>query len=203
MSKLGDLSVSRETMEKLEHYVNALKKWNPKINLVSKSTIEDLWTRHFVDSAQIIEFAPASAKSWADFGSGGGFPGLVVAILASELREGLSVTLVESDHRKSTFLRAVVRETSTNATVISQRIEDLPPLGASIISARALADLNKLFSLSHRHLEPQGVMLFPKGKNWQAELSEAQSKWCFDHEVAKSKTNAQSVILRISGVRRA
>ncbi|WP_368373142.1 16S rRNA (guanine(527)-N(7))-methyltransferase RsmG [Roseovarius sp. THAF9] len=200
---IGELSVSRETIEKLEHYADALRKWNAKINLVSKSTIDDLWERHFVDSAQVWQFANGQAGSWADLGSGGGFPGLVVAIIAAELQKDLKVTLVESDQRKSAFLRSVARETSTDATIISQRIEELPTLHADVVSARALADLETLLSLSHLHLAPQGFMLFPKGENWQMELAKAQSKWRFDCEVAKSKTNEKSVILRISGVCRA
>ncbi|KRS11227.1 16S rRNA methyltransferase [Roseovarius atlanticus] len=203
MTKIGELSVSRETIDKLEHYADALRKWNPKINLVSKSTIDDLWARHFVDSAQVWQFANEQGDVWADLGSGGGFPGLVVAIIAAELREDLSLTLVESDQRKSAFLRSVARETSTAVTIISRRIEELPTLQADVISARAVADLDTLLSLSHRHLAPQGLMLFPKGENWRKELTEAQSKWRFDYEVAKSKTNEKSVILRISGVCRA
>ncbi len=203
MSVIGDVRVSRETIQKLEHYADALRKWNPRINLVSKSTIDDLWHRHFVDSAQVLELAPSDAKEWADLGSGGGFPGLVVAIITAETQPDLSMTLVESDRRKSTFLRSVLRETSTKATVISQRIEDIPPLGACVISARALAELPKLLSLSHGHSAKDGVMLFPKGENWRTEVAEAQWKWRFDHQVVKSKTNTKSVILRISGVCRA
>lgn len=203
MSVIGDERVSRETIQKLEHYADALKKWNPKINLVSKSTIDDLWDRHFIDSAQILELAPSGARTWADLGSGGGFPGLVVAIIAAETQPDLSMTLVESDLRKCAFLRSVLRETSIKANVISRRIEDIPPLEACVISARALAELPKLLSLSHEHSVRGGVLLFPKGENWRTEVAEAQSKWRFDHQVAKSKTNAKSVILSISGVRRA
>lgn len=203
MSTLAGIDVSRETIERLETYERALKKWNPRINLVAKSTMEVLWSRHFADSAQLLHLVPPSMTKWADFGSGGGFPGLVIAILAAEMRHGVSVTLVESDHRKCAFLRHVIRETEISANVMSKRIEDVPVLKANVITARALADLSKLLSLSHRHLAEGGVMLFQKGKNWEAELIDAQSKWYFDHEVANSKTSDQSVILSISGVCRA
>lgn len=203
MTQVGGVDVSRETIERLEIYADTVRKWNPRINIVAKSTIDALWSRHFVDSAQIFRMAPPSAKHWADLGSGGGFPGLVIAILSRELRQGLSVTLVESDARKAAFLRNVIRETSISATVICQRIESVPLLSADVISARALANLSKLLSLAQDHLAPNAVMLFPKGKSWQSELFEAQSKWRFDQQVAKSMTNDQSVILRISGVRRA
>lgn len=201
MSGLDD--VSRETFAKLEQYSDALRKWNPKINLVARSTLDNLWTRHFVDSAQLLRLSPPDAHHWADLGSGGGFPGLVIAIMAMERRPGLKVTLVESDHRKSAFLRSVLRETATTAHVISRRIEEVPPLNADVISARALADLTTLLDLSNMHISPEGVMIFPKGKNWQSELSKAQSKWRFDHEIARSETSDQSVILSISGVSRA
>jgi len=190
-------------MERLELYAEALRKWNPKINLVSKSTLVDLWERHFADSAQLLQLAPDGSKEWADLGSGGGFPGLVIANLAADQHRHLSVTMVESYHRKSAFLRSVLRETSISAKVISSRIEEVPPLGAGVLSARALASLPKLLALAERHLAIDGAMLFPKGKNWQEELLEAQSTWRFEYDVAKSKTSDQSVILRISGVSRA
>ncbi|WP_420557412.1 16S rRNA (guanine(527)-N(7))-methyltransferase RsmG [Roseovarius sp.] len=197
------VDVSRETFERLERYADLVRKWNPRVNLVAKSTLEELWSRHFLDSAQLFQLAPDHAKTWADFGAGGGFPGLVIAILAHELRPDMSVMLAESDARKSAFLRSVVRETAINTKIVCERVEEIPPLCADVISARALANLSKLFSLSHDHLATNGVMLFPKGKNWQSELFEAQSKWRFNHQVVKSVTSDQSVILRISGVRRA
>lgn len=203
MRQLAGINVSRETLEKLERYAVELKKWNPKINLVSKSTLDDLWDRHFVDSAQIIDLAPNGITHWVDLGSGGGFPGLVIAIIFSEINPNVQFTLVESDQRKCAFLRNVIRETGISASVMSKRVEDIPSLSADVISARALADLTTLISLSKPHLAPGGVMLFPKGENWQSEVTQAQSQWRFDVDVAKSETNEKSVILSLSGVRRA
>jgi 16S rRNA (guanine527-N7)-methyltransferase len=196
------LDVSRETLEKLEHYAALLKKWNPRINLVAKSTLDDLWTRHIVDSAQLNQMAPHPVRHWVDLGSGGGFPGLVIAIMALETGSPTNVTLVESDARKSAFLRTVIRETGAKASVITDRVEEIAPLFADVISARALADLPTLLGFVERHLAPSGVALFLKGQAWEKELSAAQEAWKFDHQVAKSITEEGPVILRISGVSR-
>ena len=115
--RLGTLVVSRETMDRLNTYSELLKKWNPKINLVSRFTLDDLWSRHMLDSAQIFSLADNKPDHWIDLGSGGGFPGLVIAILAKELMPNLTVTLVESDQRKCAFLRTVSRETNLKTKV--------------------------------------------------------------------------------------
>lgn len=194
--------VSRETMGRLEIYSSLLVKWNPRINLVSKQTIPDIWERHFVDSAQIYSLAPKGFTNWVDIGSGGGFPGLVCAIIATELDPSAMFTLVESDARKSVFLRTVIRETGANAKVISDRIEKIPPLRAQVLSARALADLDTLLSFSERHLQESGTALFPKGVNWEKELKIASRAWLFDWEATKSKTESGAVVLRIGGISR-
>ena len=193
--------VSRETIEKLTLYADLLRRWNPKINLVSKSTLDDIWDRHFLDSAQLFDMAPA-AGSWADLGAGGGFPGAVVAILASELRPDLSVTLLEADQRKGVFLRTVLRETGSYGVVIARRIEQAKPLGADIVSARALAPLNKLLSFAHRHMAPSGTALFLKGANSRQEVDEALEHWRFDCETYPSKTDKEAVVLKIGEIER-
>lgn len=202
MSSPEELNVSRETFERLATYVALLEKWNPKINLVSKSTLSEVWTRHIKDSTQILGLAPNPCKLWADLGSGGGFPGLVIAIMAMETKSPDQVVLVESDQRKSVFLRTVIRETGAPARVISDRIEDIPALGANVVSARALADLSDLLAFSERHLAPGGTSLFLKGAQWQKELKEAQSRWNFEHRVDTSQTEDGPVILTITGATR-
>jgi 16S rRNA (guanine527-N7)-methyltransferase len=194
--------VSRETMAKLEAYAELLKKWNPKINLVSRNTLDDLWTRHIVDSAQIYSLAPSNFSHWADIGSGGGFPGLVCALIASEKNPNAQFTLIESDARKSVFLRTVIRETDIEANVITERIEKAKPVGADLLTARALADLPTLLGFASRHLQESGIALFPKGVNWQKEVQEARKTWCFDCEHATSETESGAVILRIGGISR-
>ncbi len=193
--------VSRETMQRLEVFHDLLIKWNARINLVSRSSLNDFWVRHVADSVQVFRLAP-SGKTWADLGSGGGFPGLVVAILAKSERPDLKVTLIESDQRKSAFLRAVIRETGVSCTVIAERIEKAKRQDANIVSARALADLTELLAYSERHLATGGTALFPKGVTWQKELELARTQWSFDVEVIESQTMPGAAILKIEGASR-
>ncbi len=195
-------NVSRETMERLEIYATLLRKWNPKINLVAKSTIDDVWERHILDSVQVFQAADRAFASWADLGSGGGFPGLVVAILASGLNSTTKINLVESDQRKCAFLRTVIRETGANATVYSKRIESLASLNADIVSARALSELGNLCAFAARHMRQDGLALFPKGRNWKSEVETARENWEFDFEAVPSNTDSESVILRIKDLKR-
>lgn len=118
-SVLESLDVSRETSDRLRLLADLLQKWNPKINLVSRSTLETLWDRHILDSAQIFDLVLHPVDHWVDIGSGGGFPGLVVAILAAEKDPAQKTTLIESDQRKCAFLRTVLRETGVSATVLT------------------------------------------------------------------------------------
>jgi 16S rRNA (guanine527-N7)-methyltransferase len=199
---LAASDVSRETLARLDSYAALLEKWNPSINLVSKSTLPELWTRHFLDSAQILELAPEEAKSWVDLGTGGGFPGMIVAILAAGSRPGLRVTCVESDLRKATFLRTVAREAGIAAEVIARRIEEVPPLGADVVSARALAPLADLLAHAHRHLKPGGVALFPKGASHAEEVARALETWSFRLDTYPSKTDPEAIVLKLGDIRR-
>ena len=197
-----DGDVSRETLDRLQTYEALIRAWNPRINLVSASTLAALWTRHFGDSAQLFGLAPEGARLWADLGSGGGFPGLVIAILAAEARPTLSVTLVESDQRKAAFLATAARTLGLSVVVRAERIETLPPLGADVLSARALAPLDTLLGYAERHLAPGGVALFPKGATVDAELAHALEHWRFSYQKEPSKTAADGVVLIIGGISR-
>jgi 16S rRNA (guanine527-N7)-methyltransferase len=196
------LNVSRETFGRLQTLADLLVKWNPRINLVSKTTLTDLWQRHIQDSVQILRCAPENVAHWVDIGSGGGFPGLVIALMASEAEAPNRVTLIESDQRKCAFLRTVLRETGVKATVLTERIEKAPPQDADVLSARALADLPLLLSFAERHLRADGVAVFPKGASWEKELKSAQELWSFDCEVVKSVTDSQAVILKVGELNR-
>ncbi len=200
-SKLDALDVSRETFERLSLYVDLVKRWNPRINLVSRNSMNDIWNRHILDSVQVFRCADPF-EAWADLGSGGGFPGMVCAIIAVEEAPNTHFHFVESDQRKSAFLRNVARECGVSCQVISKRIEAIDPLGADILSARALADLNTLLSFCDRHLSEFGTALLPKGANWKKELVEAQEEWKFEAEPITSLTEPQAVILKIKGVSR-
>ena len=194
--------VSRETIEALEHYASLLRKWNAAINLVARSTLDDLWRRHFLDSAQVFSLCPESARSWADLGSGGGFPGLVVSILAAESRPNLSVTLVESDVRKATFLNNVVRELDLPTKVLPERIEAIPPLSADVLSARALGPLRDLCGFAVRHLAPDGCAMFQKGETWREEVEDARKTWAFHLQDFKSITDQRAAVLLMRGIER-
>ncbi len=195
--------VSRETLGRLSVYERLIAQWNPAINLVSRSSLADFWGRHALDSAQLLRLAPPGARTWLDLGSGGGFPGLVVAILAAEQRPDLRVTLVESDQRKASFLRTVARETGTAVTVIAERAESVPPAGADVVSARALAPLDRLLPLAERHLAASGVAIFPKGAAWQAEVNTALANWRFSLQNHASLTDPQGAVLVLEGISRA
>lgn len=194
------LNVSRETFVKLEAFADLVRKWNPKINLVSKNSLDDLWQRHILDSVQVFELAEGEGH-WVDLGSGGGFPGIVVAILNQEA-QAFQVTMVESDQRKCAFLRTAIRELGLTASVKTERIEQLEGLKADILSARALADLTHLLDFTELHLNSDGTALFPKGQNWQSEDSDAKQVWAYALEAVESKTNPAAAILKIKDIAR-
>ena len=194
--------VSRETLERLEAYAALVKKWSPRINLVSTKTLGEIWNRHFLDSAQLFSLAPEGAKHWADLGSGGGFPGLVCAVMAREKAPAMRFSLVESDRRKAAFLAQAGRALDLDVRVFAERAEHLAPLGADILSARALAPLNGLLPLAARHLLPGGCALFPKGATYRRELQQALENWRFQSEVYPSMTNDEAAVLKLGEIER-
>jgi 16S rRNA (guanine527-N7)-methyltransferase len=194
------LNVSRETEAELRAFLALVEKWNAAINLIARSTLAEAWGRHVLDSVQVFPLAPQSVKRWADFGSGAGFPGVVVAILSKQLRPDCETFLIESDLRKATFLREVVRTLSLKATVLSERIDETAPLGCDVVSARALAPLDKLLPLALRHLTPNGTALFLKGRTYQQEIAEAQKTYRFRVEKIGSEVDAESAVLRLQGI---
>ncbi|MCY1126434.1 16S rRNA (guanine(527)-N(7))-methyltransferase RsmG [Frigidibacter sp. RF13] len=198
---VGD--VSRETFDRLEAYQALVRKWNPAINLVSRNSLDQMWERHILDSAQVFALKDRETGLWADLGSGGGFPGLIAAILAAERSPGLRIALVESDQRKAAFLATAARTLDLEVVVHATRIESLPPLGADILSARALAPLTDLLGHAERHLAPGGSALFPKGANHAAELRQALESWRFSYQTHESATDPDAVIYSIRGLSRA
>ncbi len=197
------LDVSRETIERLQIYERLVRKWNPAINLISKATITEIWGRHIRDSLQIANILPQRRQNFADFGSGGGFPGMVLAIHAHDAQKDSRFTLVESDKRKSVFLRTVARETGIRCTILDARIENIDPLGADIVTARALASLSELFELSKQHGHAETKYIFMKGQKFGEEVEEARKQWTFDIETHESLTDKDSRILEIWGLERA
>lgn len=189
--------VSRETFARLGLFAALVQKWNPAINLVAKSTLPDLWRRHILDSAQILHHAPDTLVHWADLGSGGGFPGIIIATLLAQDSPQTRVTLVESDQRKAAFLAESSRQLGLNPVVLTARAESTPPLRADVISARALAPLPRLLPLISRHATPRAVALLPKGAGYQQELAEAAADWRFTSTAHPSITDPKAVILEL------
>jgi len=196
---LPGLSVDDATLARLRAFDAALARWSAAINLVAPATVADSWDRHILDSAQLLDLAPPGARHWADLGAGGGLPGLVIAILGRD--RGLSVTLVESDRRKCAFLRSQIAEQGLAARVLTARAEALGPLQADVVSARALAPLDRLLPMVARHLAPTGTALLPKGRRWATELAEARRAWSFDCEDLPSAIDPEARILRITRIR--
>ena len=193
-------AVPRETLERLERYHDLLLRWTRRINLIAPSTQEAIWSRHILDSLQLWEHVPGVAGAWADLGSGGGLPGLVVAIVAKEQRPELAVTLIESDRRKAAFLTHCIGELGLPARVLAQRVENaaLPP--QDVVSARALAPLKQLIALSQPLRHARTVLLFPKGRTAVSELTEARRNWHIDCEIVPSRVEGEGAILKIFGV---
>lgn len=186
-------SVSRETLERLKTYAAVLKHWQKTINLVAPSTLDDVWHRHFADSAQLLALAPDGAKTWVDVGSGAGFPGLVLAILLAEKEKG-RVVLVESDTRKAAFLAEVARQTGVAVEIAPARIEKTTTqakLGSvDVVVARGLAPLPRLFGLIAPLFSPTTTALLLKGREVEAEIEAARKGWSFDCSLAPSITDA-------------
>ncbi len=202
-------AVSPETLARLQTYADCLALWQPRINLVAPSTLPDVWHRHIVDSAQILALAPPAPATWADLGSGAVFPGLVVAILFAGQTDTPppKVTLVESDQRKCAFLAEVVRRTRLgpliSVDIHCARIESAStrakPDSVDVVSARALAPLDKLLGLAMPLLGPGSVGLFMKGRGAEAELVDAKRCWQFAYDEVASRTDADARIIRVRG----
>lgn len=200
LSDLLGVNVSRETVDMLKSYEQLVRKWNPTINLASKQSMAELWSRHIVDSAQIFPHIPEASKLCLDVGSGGGFPGIVLATMSTAQLQDRQFILVESDQRKATFLRQVIRSLKLKAEVRSERIESIDKIGADFFTARALAPLSKLLVFAQQHLDPHGVCIFPKGENHLEEIKDAQKLFRFEYQLIQSLTDPKSAILKIHGI---
>jgi len=184
--------VSRETLDRLSIYGDELRRWNRAINLVAPRSVDELWQRHMLDSWQVLNAVGDGAGNWIDLGSGGGFPGLVVAASS-----GWSVTLVESDQRKSVFLRETARKMDVAVSVLTRRIEEVTDLKADVISARALAPLPRLLELAAPMVMDSTQCVFLKGQDVEAELTEATKCWTFDVEQHASLSDFRGFVLSI------
>ena len=198
-TELGPL-VSRETAERLATFAALLRKWQKRINLIAPSTVPELETRHIADCVQLVTLHP-DMRRVADLGSGAGFPGIVLAILLAEHADS-HVHLVESNHKKAGFLREALRVCGVSGTVHADRIEAVVPGLEAIdtVTARALAPLDQLLTLSHPLLRNGAVGLFQKGREYREELARARGHWSFDLIVHQSVIDVDSVVLRIENL---
>ena len=194
-------TVSRETFDRLVAFEETFQKWNRSINLVAPSTLGQVWERHILDSAQLARIEPLATR-WVDLGSGGGFPGLVMAFLLAE-RDGASIDLVESNRKKASFLQSVVGQFNLPARVVARRIDDSYALVSApqIVTARALAPLSTLLDLSAPWLTTGTRGLFHKGRDYRSEVEESAHRWAFDLVEHPSMTDPLGVILELSDLR--
>ena len=183
------LNVSRETLARLEIYEAMLREWQKTINLVSDGSLEDVWRRHFLDSGQLCRLI-LGAKTITDIGSGGGFPGLIVAIISD-----IYVTLVEADNRKAAFLREVSRATGANTKIIAGRAETVSATPAEVVTARAVAPLTKLLALVEPWIQPRGRCYFLKGTTVEDELTDASRIWDIEYDMVPSLSDPSGTIL--------
>jgi 16S rRNA (guanine527-N7)-methyltransferase len=192
--------VSRETFGDLQAFESEFRRWSSKINLAAPSTLPELWSRHILDSAQLIPLSNGALR-WLDLGSGGGFPGAVIAIMMKD-RPGARVTLVESNRKKAAFLSTVLGRLKAPAEVLTVRIEDAwdKSLEPEIVTARALAPLPALLGLSYPWLSRGARALFHKGRGYKGEIVNSAHDWRFDLVEHRSAIDAESVVLDISSV---
>ena len=192
---ISQLNVSRETLDLFLLYAEILAKWQAKINLISGSTIDNVWSRHFLDSAQLYDLVPRGAKTILDIGSGAGFPGMVLAVMGVK-----NVTLVEADSRKCLFLSEVLRQTGTHANIVNCRIEEFDGGCYDIITARALAPMDKLLTYINPHFGPSTKGIFLKGEQVDRELTKAKKQWKLEYRAVPSITNDRGSIIMLEKI---
>ena len=192
---VSQLNVSRETLDLFLLYAEILAKWQAKINLISGNTIDNVWSRHFLDSAQLYDLVPRGAKTVLDIGSGAGFPGMVLAVMGVK-----NVTLVEADSRKCLFLSEVLRQTGTHANIVNCRIEEFDGGCYDIITARALAPMDKLLTYINPHFGPSTKGIFLKGEQVDRELTKAKKQWKLEYKTVPSITNDSGSIIVVEKI---
>ena len=183
------------TWEKLDAFVNMIRVWNVGVNLVAKSTLEDVWSRHILDAAQLFGFRPPGNLRWLDVGSGAGLPGMVLAIMSEADACDHEFILVEANTRRAEFLKMVVRELGMNVSIVSLRVEQCAPVEADIVTARAVADIDKLVKLFLPHLTSGGCAILPKGRSYRREIQLASRHWKFSWQAFPSLTSTDGMIV--------
>lgn len=202
INQIEKIDVSRETYANLETFQNMVLEWNNKFNLISKSSAEDIWNRHILDSLQLLKFISNKAEKLYDFGSGAGFPGMVLAIATKDIFPNLKVSLMESIRKKAIFLNEVKTKLNLDVDIYNERVENLKLPKADIITSRAMASLEKLLNYAYPFCKKETELLFLKGKTWEDEIKTALIKWKFDYESFESITDKDGKILFIKNIRR-
>ncbi len=193
----GQMDISSDALGRLETHVALLRKWQRRINLVSRASLTDVWRRHVLDSAQLFPLIPPDTRVVLDMGSGAGFPGLVLAILG-----GFDVHLVESDARKCAFLREVNRATNAGAIVHNERMEALAPFSVDVVTARGLASLDVLLGYAWPFLNKNAFCLFQKGKKAEEELTKTKKYWKMAVTRIQSASDPSGTILFLGDISR-
>ena len=197
---LDDKNVSHETLDRLRIFESLVKKWTKAINLVSKGDSNKIWERHILDSAQIYPYLPKSPAIYSDFGSGGGFPSIVLAALLYEEDPNIEIHLIESDGRKAAFLRTALRELKIPGMVWGKRVQEVKLSPARVVSARAVAPLADLLSMAQPLINKETICFFPKGVNWKKEVEDARKHWSFDLKAINSRTQSDAIILELGSI---
>lgn len=195
-------NVSRETLEKLDHFADRLERWTKSINLVARGSLDQTWQRHIHDSYQLYDHIPEDSVNLVDIGSGGGLPALVLAIVDQATGQRRKFTLIESDARKSAFLSLITRELGLNAAVLTERSESASPQAGDLVTSRAFAPLERMMPHLDLHLKPGGHALLLKGSKAIEEVEEAKRSWNFTLELIPSITNAEAHIVKLSQITR-
>ena len=196
-------NVSRETFKTLSDFVDILTDWQAKMNLVSSKSLPEIWTRHIADSLELYQYLNADAKRVYDIGSGAGFPAIVLAVAAQGEKRQTSFKLIESITKKTAYLNDVKNKLGLkNVEIINDRSENLKLPPANFVTARAVANLNKLFSLALPLTDKKTVLILPKGKTYEEEIIEAKKNWVFDVIVKKNQVSDDGVVLIVSNLRK-
>tara|TARA_B100000029_G_C17425921_1_gene906039 strand:- start:29 stop:664 length:636 start_codon:yes stop_codon:yes gene_type:complete len=195
--------VSRETITSLERYEKLLIEWNKSLNLIGKSTLNNIWDRHFLDSIQVIDFIDKNDKSLIDIGSGAGFPGLVIAIAVKDRKIPLKVTLVDKSPKKIKFLKEIIKELNLNVQTLNKNVlEDEIKFNERVFVIRAFKPLPVILKLIHNKAENWKKIFVFQGKSWRKELHEASKIWDIEYKHRRSITNSDSFILEIGSLKK-
>jgi len=195
--------VSRETITSLIKYENMLVYENKKLNLIGKSTINEIWKRHFLDSAQVIDFISKNDKSLIDIGSGAGFPGLVLAILSKDRKLSLKMKLIEKSPKKTNFLKKMIDELHLDVEIINKNIFDYPKkLSEDVFVTRAFKPLKIILELIHNKAENWKKVFIFLGKTGKSELLQASKIWDIEYKQRVSATSNDSLIIEINKLRK-